>query len=436
MGDVDLPTGQEVVLAIGKFDNFGIEDAVVISQAAVDRGLFRSFMLRKYSSTVRSTATDRVTFGVPDPSKCSAFKAGSKTKLNPLVGAPDPSTTVDADTDTIIGKYTSRKLKSSRNDPDAKGSRIVDQSTLTRKPGTSRVEYVRASTNVDGSKMVTVGARQERTVQVGDKITDRHAQKGCCSFLAAAEDLPFTKDGVTPDVIVSPCQFPSRMTVAKIIELVAAKSAALTGKPVDLTPFRELGDFEADLINAGFHWSAKEVMYDAHTGRKIQNPVAIGIVNYRKLRHMVEDKIHSRSLGPMLHVLQQPVEGRGRDGALRLGEMERDTLLAHGAASVLTDRLQKCSDGKEFVMCPKCSNFAEALPEDADGKGTEAQIDGEWYYCRVCAGGAAAPGGANAAQADVASPDCARRPVEVVALPQAVYLMKHYMDTMQLSMGF
>jgi len=423
LGEDDLPTGQQMIVMIGKLDNYGIEDAIVINQRCVDFGAFRSLFERRYVSSVKVTATDQQQFGRADPTTCSQFRAGDKAALNPLTGTPDPGTELAAGA-CVIGKYATRKLKSSRNDPDAKGHEVVDQSTITRKPGVSVVDHVRMSVASDGSTMATVGTRQERILKVGDKLTDRHAQKGCVAEKRRPEDMPCTRDGMTPDVCVSPDQFPSRMTVAKIIEMLAGKLAALKGEVIDLTPFRDLGDFAGEIMKHGYHWSCKEVMFDPITGRKMQNPVAIGIVDYAKLKHMVDDKAHSRREGPMLPVLQQPVEGRGRDGALRLGEMERDTLLAHGAAAVLNDRLHKCSDGKEFVICGVCSEFAEALPDGADGKGTEAHIDDEWWYCRACA-----------AMAD-ADTTAATAPVAKMALPQAMYLMKQYLGAMQIGLGF
>lgn len=439
MGEGYCPTGQAAVVAVMKMHDYGIEDPAVVSKASVERGLFRSTMRRKYISTAKTTSTDRQFFGVPNMDWCNKYRDNSKRALNPLTGAPDPHTQVEADVDAVIGKYSRTKSKSSE------GGHIgyVDQSVTTKKPGVSRVDEVRTSTALDGSMSCTVITRQHRMLEIGDKLTDRHAQKGTVSLMPEMQDMPFTANGLVPDVIVSPDQFPSRMTEGKLIEMIGGKVAALTGERVDLTPFRELGPLGAELLKHGKHWSGKEVFYDPITGRKMQNPVMVGIVDMEKLRHMVCDKIHSRARGPMLFVLQQPVEGRGREGALRLGEMERDTLLAHGAPAVLNDRLHKCSDGKIFVMCPVCGSYAETLPSAdeeeggmevegvcpaIDPAGTQAvipRLGDRSMYCRNCANSVA----------QGLLPRGSTQPVREMAMPQAMYLFKNYLEAMQLGLA-
>lgn len=419
MGESAMPTGQAAVVAVMKMHDSGIEDAMVVSQASADRGMFRSDMKRKYATPAKVTSTDRQYFGVADSDWCSGVRDSSKAKLNPLTGAPDPHTEIRADVDAVIGKYSRRKIKG------ANGAQMEfsDQSITVKKPGACRVETVRTTASLDGSMTCSVLTRQTRKLTIGDKLTDRHAQKGTVSRMPTMENMPFTASGIVPDVIISSCQFPSRMTMAKLVELVGGKVAALRGERVDLTPFRELGDLGAELLKHGLHWSGKEVFYDGLTGRKMQSPVAVGIVDMEKLRHMVCDKIHSRSRGPMLFVLQQPVEGRGRDGALRLGEMERDTLIAHGASAVLNDRLHTCSDGKVFVMCEVCGAYAEALPDEQDGHGTEAEVHGKMMFCRNCVNKKAA------------GETVTTRPVREMSKPQAMYLFKNYLEAMQLGMA-
>ena len=207
--------------------------------------------------------------------------------------------------------------------------------------------------------------RYPRNPVIGDKFASRHGQKGVLSILWPQEDMPFSESGISPDIIINPHAFPSRMTIGMLIESMAGKSGALHGHFQDATPFtfHESGDkvaldyFGEELQAAGYNYYGSEALYSGTSGCVLQADLYIGLVYYQRLRHMVSDKYQVRATGTVNPLTRQPVKGRKKGGGIRLGEMERDSLLSHGAAFLLQDRLLNCSDKHVAYVCSRCGDM-------------------------------------------------------------------------------
>ena len=204
--------------------------------------------------------------------------------------------------------------------------------------------------------------RTERVPVIGDKFASRHGQKGTIGMKYKHEDMPFTKDGIVPDMIVSPHAIPSRITVGQLLECVLGKASLIKGCESDATAFNKSdANTICDLLQEfGFNRSGTEVLYNGRTGEQIQTQIFIGPTFYQRLKHMVKDKVHARSTGPYNLLTRQPAEGRSRDGGLRIGEMERDCLLSHGMTNFINERLFDCSDKFFIYVCDKCGQIAIA----------------------------------------------------------------------------
>jgi DNA-directed RNA polymerase subunit B len=226
----------------------------------------------------------------------------------------------------------------------------------------------------EGGKMYKIRARDMRIPEIGDKFASRHGQKGVLGILAKAEDLPYTANGMSPDVLINPHAFPSRMTVGMMMESICGKAAALRGKRFDGSAFvgEKMPEVKEVMDAHGFEYSGKEIMYDGRTGKAFPVEVFIGVVYYQKLHHMVADKIHARARGQVQMLTKQPTEGRARGGGLRFGEMERDCLIAYGASMILKDRLLDESDKSDIFVCERCGLVAYH------------DVKQRKYVCRVC----------------------------------------------------
>jgi len=224
------------------------------------------------------------------------------------------------------------------------------------------VDQVMVTTNEDGYKFVKIRIRSVRVPQIGDKFASRHGQKGTVGITYRAEDMPFTVQGITPDLLLNPHAIPSRMTIAHLVECLLSKVATMTGLEGGATPFTAItvDDVSEQLETCGYHARGLEVLYNGHTGRKLVAQLYTGPTYYQRLKHMVDDKIHSRARGPVQILTRQPLEGRSRDGGLRFGEMERDCMISHGAAQFLKERLFDVSDAYRVHVCDICGIMAIA----------------------------------------------------------------------------
>jgi DNA-directed RNA polymerase III subunit RPC2 len=212
------------------------------------------------------------------------------------------------------------------------------------------------TSNNEESFLIKLLLRHMRRPEVGDKFSSRHGQKGVIGLIVPQEDLPFNNEGICPDMVMNPHGFPSRMTVGKLKELVAGKSAVIKGMYADGTAFggTTIGQINDIMMANGFNCHGKEILTSGITGEPLSAYIFFGPIYYQKLKHMVLDKVHGRSRGPRAVLTRQPTEGRARDGGLRLGEMERDCLIGHGVSMLLLERLMLSSDAFTVDVCMDC----------------------------------------------------------------------------------
>ncbi|TDZ21836.1 DNA-directed RNA polymerase II subunit RPB2 [Colletotrichum orbiculare MAFF 240422] len=370
----ELPAGQNAIVAIACYSGYNQEDSVIMNQSSIDRGLFRSLFFRSYTDCEKRVGINLVEqFEKPFRSDTLRLKHGTYDKLDDD-GIVAPGVRVSGE-DIIIGK-------TSPINPDNQelGQRTTqhvkrDASTPLRSTENGIVDSVIVTTNQDGLRYVKVRVRTTKIPQIGDKFASRHGQKGTIGVTYRQEDMPFTCEGITPDIIINPHAIPSRMTIAHLIECLLSKVSTLKGMEGDATPFTDVTvDSVSQLLREqGYQSRGFEIMYNGHTGRKLRAQVFFGPTYYQRLRHMVDDKIHARARGPVQIMTRQPVEGRARDGGLRFGEMERDCMIAHGAASFLKERLFEVSDAFRVHVCEICGLMTPI-----------ANLSKQSFECRPC----------------------------------------------------
>mgnify|MGYP000976118772 FL=1 len=369
------PAGQNCVVAVLPFDGYNIEDAIVLNKSSVERGLGRTFFYRIYESESKQYPGGmRDNFEIPNADdNLRGYKGEKSYRLLEDDGIIASESAVSGG-DILIGKTSPPRFMEEYRELESRGPYRRDTSIGVRPSEVGVVDTIVLTQANEGGKMYKVRIRDMRPPEIGDKFASRHGQKGVVGILAKAEDLPYTADGISPDVLINPHAFPSRMTVGMMMESITGKAAAIRGKKVDASAFvgEKMEDVKGVMEDAGFEYSGKEIMYDGKTGKQFPDEVFIGVVYYQKLHHMVADKIHARARGQVQMLTKQPTEGRARGGGLRFGEMERDCIIAYGASMILKDRLLDESDKADIFVCERCGLVAYH------------DVKQRRFYCRVC----------------------------------------------------
>ena len=374
-----IPSGCQIHVAIMTHTGYNQEDSVLINQGSIDRGLFSATIYHTEKDEDKNIIRDEIIRCKPDKSKTKSIKFGNYDKLNNHGFIPE--NTLVENRDVIIAKII--PIKENRNDP-TKTIKYEDQSKIFRTTEETYIDKNYTGRNGDGYNFAKVRVRIFRKPTIGDKFASRSGQKGTNGNIIPECDMPFTKEGLRPDLILNPHAIPSRMTIAQLKETLLGKVLVELGLFGDATSFNNLSvhTIAKELQKLGYESYGNEIMYDGLTGQQMETSIFFGPTYYQRLKHMVNDKQHSRSIGPMVNLTRQPAEGRSRDGGFRIGEMERDVMLAHGMSKFCRERLYDVSDKYTTHVCRKCGLIASFN----DGHKTKFQTNGDFsiHLCKTC----------------------------------------------------
>ncbi len=379
-----IPPGENCIIAIMAHTGYNQEDNIIINKASIERGLFNATyfdkIIDKLSKNQETGQNEEFTKPTPDKVKGLQYNNKSKyknyDKLNNNGYVPEE---VEVENnDVIIGKITPIEVKQAGQLP------YIDNSTVYSQYSPAIIDKVWANTlDSDGYKQMKIRTRSEKIPQLGDKVTTRQAQKGTIGLIMAETDMPYTEQGIIPDIIFNPSSILGRMTMGYILEMLLGKASAISRTEIDATPFSEISPENAEklLEENGFNKYGLETMYSGINGQKIECKIFIGPMYYLRLKHLASNKISARSTGANVATTRQPVEGKIKGGGAKIGEMERDCIIAHGTASYLKEKLLDNSDAYECYICDKCGMLAERIKKN-DSK--PFITDNDKFICTNC----------------------------------------------------
>ncbi len=347
------PAGQNVVIALMSHEGYNMQDSIILNKGSVDRGLARSTYYRPYAvEELRYSGGLMDEVGIPDK-EVKGYKSEKDYRFLEDDGIISTETKVKAD-DVIVGKSSPPRFLGDLEEFSLTANTRRESSVTVKHGEEGVVDMVVVTENEEGNRLVQIRLRDERIPEVGDKFASRHGQKGVVGRIVEEADMPFTASGIVPDLIFSPHSIPSRMTISHLIEIVGGKVGALSGRYIDGTTFNseEEVDLRKELSKLGFRENGSEKMYNGITGEEYKVSIFIGNMYYLKLKHMVANKLHARASGRIQLLTRQPIEGRSKGGGLRLGEMEKDCFVAHGASLLLKERFD--SDRTIVYVCGEC----------------------------------------------------------------------------------
>jgi DNA-directed RNA polymerase II subunit RPB2 len=351
--------GENTIVAIMTFTGYNVEDAVLINEGAIKRGLFRTTYYSTYETheekvlnSEGKVETEKIFTNIENATNIIGTKPDYEYNHLDQYGIVREGTEVH-DKMVLIGM-------SSIVDP--KLSIRKDNSKVPKKGQLGIVDKTFITEGEEGQRIAKVRVREMRFPAIGDKMASRAGQKGTIGLVIPESDMPFTRDGIIPDIIVNPHAIPSRMTIGHLVECITGKACANIGCFGDATAFNndgtKIGQFGRTLVNNGFHSSGNDILYNGMTGEQIESEIFFGINYYMRLKHMVKDKINYRAKGPRTALTRQTVSGRANDGGLRIGEMERDGIISHGATNFLTESMMERGDKYYMSICNKTGMVA------------------------------------------------------------------------------